>query len=132
MFLGVYEVNYDSKCRITVPLSFRNLLSSSSIRLSKVKVFDLPVVAVFPTDEVLFSHILDYFDITKDSNDYKRDLSIMVRKSVKLDNAGRICISNMIDAEPREKLMVVGNFDLFEIWKRTDFDEYCRIKNLHL
>ena len=84
-FRGYENVKLDGKNRIIIPASFREKLSSERLILTRATVLELPVIAVFPTEEIFQSNIANYLSLNHDEF-YNRNLSLMTSE-VCMDSA---------------------------------------------
>lgn len=126
-FLGCNLVKIDSKGRIVIPVIFRNELGENKIILSKVNIIDKPVIAVFPTYKSARKGLKKYLNWSDDN--YDRNLSIVTREYT-MDSAYRIAISKLIEDREEKEMVAVGRYKNFELWFKSDFEEYCELENL--
>ena len=126
-FLGCNVVMIDSKNRITIPAIFRKKLEDKTVILSKVNVIGKPVIAVFPTSECAREVLGNYYDFSEQNFD--RNISILMRDYT-MDSANRISIGNLLEDREEKEMVAVGRRVNFELWYRSDLEEYCREENL--
>lgn len=126
-FLGCSRVKVDAKGRITIPVKFRKKLENKTLILSKVKVFEKPVIAVFPTQEIA-EEVLNSYINPSDPN-YDRNLSISILEC-NIDNNNRLNIGKFLEDREEKEMIAVGRRKNFEIWYRSDLEDYCESENL--
>lgn len=128
-FLGHSLVKIDSKGRVTVPARFRKKIDGKTLILSKVNVTGKNVIAVFPTYECARDVLSGYFDFSEQNFD--RDLSLLMGEYT-VDSANRINIGKLLDGREEKEMVAVGRCVNFELWYRSDLEDYCREENLQL
>lgn len=126
-FLGCSIVKIDSKNRVTIPAKFRKKLEDKTIILSKVNVIEKPVIAVFPTFECARDVLGNYYDFSEQNFD--RNISILMGEYT-MDSANRISIGNLLEDREEKEMVAVGRRVNFELWYRSDLEDYCREENL--
>ena len=126
-FLGCSRVKVDEKGRITIPVKFRKKLENKSLILSKVRVFEKPVIAVFPTYECA-EEVLNSYINPSDPN-YDRNLSISILEC-NIDSNNRLNIGKLLEDREEKEMIAVGRRKNFEIWYRSDLADYCESENL--
>lgn len=126
-FLGCSIVKIDSKNRVTIPAKFRKKLEDKTIILSKVNVIEKPVIAVFPTFECARDVLGNYYDFSEQNFD--RNISILMGEYT-MDSANRISIGNLLEDREEKEMVAVGRRVNFELWYRSDLEDYCIEENL--
>ena len=126
-FLGCSMVKIDSKGRITIPAKFRKKIKDKTIILSKLSVMEKPVIAVFPTYECARDVLSTYLDFSEQNFD--RNLSISMGEYT-MDSANRISIRKLLENREEKEMVAVGTRVNFELWYRSDLEDYCKEENL--
>ena len=129
MYVGLIPVKIDSKGRVVIPSKFRRKTDDKTMLLSKVNVFNKPVIAVFPSYECARKSLNFYFDFS--SENYDRNLSIVTGEYT-MDSAYRISIGKLLDDREEKEMIAVGRCENFELWYRSDLEDYCESENLQL
>ena len=127
LFLGCNPTKVDQKGRITIPVKFRKKLENKTLILSKVKVIEKPVIAVFPTYECAEDMLSSYID-SSDPN-YDRNISISVLEC-NIDSSNRLNIGKLLEDREEKEMIAVGRLKNFELWYRSDLEDYCESENL--
>lgn len=119
-FLGRFDHKIDGKCRVTIPKDFYRQLDEKRLILTKTLVADTPMIAVFPTREILISELVKIYDFDFDDVNYRRSIveDFYYRD---IDSAGRINL-NSFDIFSGDMATIIGNFDFFEIWDASAYD----------
>ena len=128
-FLGYSLVKIDTKGRVTIPAKFRKKIEGKTLILSKVNVIGKNVIAVFPTCECARDVLGSYFDFSEQNFD--RNISLLMGEYT-MDSANRISIGKLLDDREEKEMVAVGKRDDFELWYRSDLEDYCREENLQL
>ena len=126
-FLGCSVVKIDSKNRVTIPAKFRKKLENRTIILSKVNIIGKSVIAVFPTCECARDVLGNYYDFSEQNFD--RNISILMGEYT-MDSGNRISIGNLLEDREEKEMVAVGRRVNFELWYRSDLEDYCREENL--
>lgn len=123
MFIGEYNHAMDEKCRVTMPVKFREELGET---FYITKGFD-ECLFVFASEEwENFRHKLDSNALKK--KDYRKLQRFFIASAneCNLDKQGRVLISTPLrDYAGIEKdLVVIGVSNRLEIWSKEKWDAY--------
>lgn len=119
-FLGRFDHKIDGKGRVAIPKDFYRQLEDNNLILTKNIVDGTPMIAVFPTREILRSELVKIYNFNFDDVNYRRSI-IYDYYLRQLDCANRINL-NGFDIFSGDVATIVGNFDFFEIWDPSAFD----------
>ena len=116
MFLGQFYHNLDNKGRLTIPTSFRDLLSNNGAYILQGFEQNLMVLPS-PLFEIV-SHRINQMSMTDPNSRLLRRLFFSTAKFGEVDKAGRILIPQFLrqSAYMESEVVVVGNGAYFEIW----------------
>lgn len=123
-FLGRFDHKIDGKKRVTIPKDFCRQLEDKRLVLTKSFVEGVPMIAVFPTREILIRELIKIYDFDFDDVNYRRSIveDFYFRD---LDCANRINLGNF-DIFSGDVATFIGNFDYFEIWDKLAYEELTR------
>jgi len=127
MFQGTFNHTIDAKGRVSIPSKFREVLIqrySEEVMLTRdpdkcLVVYPLAEWNVF---EEKFKQLSRHEENQKKARRY----IFSVAEKCTLDRAGRILIPPLLReyAELNKDIVIIGNFDTFEIWNKQKWDEY--------
>ena len=125
-FLSNYVNNIDSKGRVSVPASFRQLIAARGIRdLFAMRSLSLPVMEVGGPD------LLERFERQMDTQDpfseAYQDLALFAYGDgayLKFDAEGRIVVTDFIRSHTgiTDKVAFVGTRKYFQLWEPARFE----------
>jgi MraZ protein len=117
MFLGQYQHNIDSKGRLTIPVRFRELLSTDGAYVTRGFDHNLMVLTSQTFDEI-YSRV-NRMSMTDPMARLLKRLIFGSAERVDLDKNGRILLPQFLRdvAELNGDAIIVGVGDYFEIWK---------------
>ena len=128
-FIGYSLVKIDSKGRVVVPAKFRKQLENNKLILSKIRVVRKPVIAVFPTIECAKDLLNSYYNFSE--NNYDRNLSLSMSECF-IGRGNNININKLLENREEKEMVAVGRRVNFELWYRSDLEDYCESENLQL
>lgn len=135
LFISKYSNNLDKKGRVSVPASFRSILSGQS----QTSVILYPSIRHRCIEGCSYTRLesISKAIATLDPYSEERDAfeTIILAESVQLsfDNEGRVILPKPLVsyASLDEQVIFVGKGEVFEIWNPQDFDEYLqKAKNI--
>ena len=116
MFLGQFYHNLDDKGRLTIPTSFRELLSNNGAYVLQGFEENL-LVLPSPLFEIV-SQRINQMSMTDPTTRLLRRLFFSTAKGVEVDKSGRILLPQFLrqSANLESQVIVVGNGAYFELW----------------
>ncbi|MCJ7740616.1 division/cell wall cluster transcriptional repressor MraZ [Candidatus Microgenomates bacterium] len=125
MFLGTYEHNLMEKGRIALPKKLRSFLKGQKVILRVG--FEPCIVGFRESDwiETTREQLSKPFFLDKEGRDLRRRI-FADAEYAQLDKQGRFIIpkSMMEYVEIKERVIIVGAGDHFEIWSLEKWEEY--------
>ena len=130
LFLSKFKNKIDVKGRVSIPVSFRNiLLNDISQRMFCYPSLDAQ--AIDAGGQSLSKEIyalMDNLDPYSDERDYLSTALFGLSEELKIDNDGRVILSDaMIDhAQIKDEVTFVGLGEKFQIWEPLKFESYLQ------
>ncbi len=123
MFLGTYELNLDSKNRLSLPSRLRSKISSGVV-ISKGYEGCLEL----RTPEEFEKYAKSLTDLSNTRKDSRLIVRLVLANSIdlELDSANRVLIpANLIkEANLKKDITVIGLGNKVEIWDKSSFEKY--------
>lgn len=121
-FLGTYDATIDDKGRVRLPAKFRSLLSEGFI----VSQGTESCLCVYPEEtwQALTKDVTQLGTLNIDVINFRRSLFANAMEG-DFDSAGRVLlpVRQRNYANLTKELVVIGNYDYFEIWDSTTWNE---------
>ncbi|MBH21102.1 MAG: division/cell wall cluster transcriptional repressor MraZ [Rhodobiaceae bacterium] len=130
LFLSKFKNKIDVKGRVSIPVSFRNiLLKDISQRMFCYPSLDAQ--AIDAGGQSLSKEIyalMDNLDPYSDERDYLSTALFGLSEELKIDNDGRVILSDaLIDhAQIKDEVTFVGLGEKFQIWEPLKFESYLQ------
>ena len=130
LFLSKFKNKIDVKGRVSIPVSFRNiLLNDISQRMFCYPSLDAQ--AIDAGGQSLSKEIyalMDNLDPYSDERDYLSTALFGLSEELKIDNDGRVILSDaLIDhAQIKDEVTFVGLGEKFQIWEPLKFESYLQ------
>tara|TARA_B100001093_G_C26691883_1_gene955209 strand:+ start:453 stop:911 length:459 start_codon:yes stop_codon:yes gene_type:complete len=130
LFLSKFKNKIDVKGRVSIPVSFRNiLLNDVSQRMFCYPSLDAQ--AIDAGGQGLSKEIytlMDNLDPYSDERDYLSTALFGLSEELKIDNDGRVILSDaLIDhAQIKDEVTFVGLGEKFQIWEPLKFESYLQ------
>ena len=130
LFLSKFKNKIDVKGRVSIPVSFRNIL----LKDVSQKMFCYPSLdaqAIDAGGQSLSNEIyalMDNLDPYSDERDYLSTALFGLSEELKIDNDGRVILSDaLIDhAQIKDEVTFVGLGEKFQIWEPLKFESYLQ------
>lgn len=130
LFLSKFKNKIDVKGRVSIPVSFRNIL----LKDVSQKMFCYPSLdaqAIDAGGQSLSKEIyalMDNLDPYSDERDYLSTALFGLSEELKIDNDGRVILSDaLIDhAQIKDEVTFVGLGEKFQIWEPLKFESYLQ------
>ena len=130
LFLSKFKNKIDVKGRVSIPVSFRNIL----LKDVSQKMFCYPSLdakAIDAGGQGLSKEIytlMDNLDPYSDERDYLSTALFGLSEELKIDNDGRVILSDaLIDhAQIKDEVTFVGLGEKFQIWEPLKFESYLQ------
>lgn len=130
LFLSKFKNKIDVKGRVSIPVSFRNIL----LKDISQKMFCYPSLdaqAIDAGGQSLSKEIyalMDNLDPYSDERDYLSTALFGLSEELKIDNDGRVILSDaLIDhAQIKDEVTFVGLGEKFQIWEPLKFESYLQ------
>ena len=130
LFLSKFKNKIDVKGRVSIPVSFRNIL----LKDISQKMFCYPSLdaqAIDAGGQSLSKEIyalMDNLDPYSDERDYLSTALFGLSEELKIDNDGRVILSDaLIDhAQIKDEVIFVGLGEKFQIWEPLKFESYLQ------
>lgn len=120
-FLGTYEATIDDKGRLRIPAKFRALLGEKFVVAQGADC----CLAVYTEESwnALSADVLTRSPLDLTAQDFRRTLFPTAVEG-EFDNAGRVLVPlrHRQYAQLKKDLIVVGNYDTFEIWNAEQWN----------
>ncbi len=125
MFLGTYEHNLLDKGRLSLPSKIRSVLEGQRIIL---RVAHEPCIVGFKESDWIENtreELSKPFFLDKKGRDLRREIFASAEYA-ELDSQGRFVLPKamLTHAAIKEKVIIIGAGDHFEIWDEKNWEEY--------
>ena len=127
--MGTYDATIDDKGRIRLPAKFRALLGESFIIAQGAE----NCLSVYPAEtwEKVTGQVAGLDSLDLEVMEFRRSLFSTANEG-SFDAAGRVLIPQRQRgyAQLKKELIVIGNFDCFEIWDKDNWEQkdYASLK----